>query len=63
MLQVTAIYLPDATNLRNLVCFYPSFPHSFVVYACVCWPGDAGGPGADHQGSGNEAFVFRPTEE
>lgn len=27
------------------------------------WPGDAGGPRADHQGSGDEAVVIRPAEE
>lgn len=27
------------------------------------WPGDAGGPWADHQGSGYETIVLRPAEE
>lgn len=34
---------------------------------CVCArafvPGDAGGPGADHQSSGHEAVLFGPAEE
>lgn len=34
-----------------------------TVCVCVFIPGDAGGPGADHQSSGDEAVVFRPAEE
>ncbi len=54
-------------HVHYLVIFKESgvflFRLSSLIPRVKPWPGDAGGPGADHQGSGDEAVVFRPAEE